>query len=318
MIKYSCDTNINKIPKNTTHLTFEKFNNISISNIITYLTFGYWFSKQLCNLPRSIIHLTFGYYFNYSVDNLPNSIVYLTFGYKFNKSVNNLPNSITHLTFGNDFNQPVDNLPCSITHLTFGYNFNQSVDNLPHSITHLTFGQRFNQPVDNLPHSITQLTLESTLYFKQHIHNLPNSITHLIFTYCFIDSLDMIINDLKINKSVKVVKFFKIYDMDIGIMNGLSNKYVIYNDINYVYYKLNGFSVSYHYSSCVEYGLLRELKIREQYQQKIEIVEQLLNLQYFVHEILFKKLTEYVFNPQRLLKISKIYNLTIDEYMDFL
>ena len=46
--------------------------------------------------------------------------------------------------------------------------------------------------------------------------------------------------------------------------------------------------------------------------------DDIFNFIYFIHNIFFKKLTEYVFNPQRLLRISEKYNLTLDEYVDFL
>ena len=260
MNKYYCANNeeLEKIPANTTHLTF-----------------GCNFDQPVDNLPNSITHITFGYNFNQPVDNLPNSIIHLTFGFHFNQSVNNLPNSIIHLTFRFYFNKPVDNLPCSITHLTFGRDFNQSVDNLPHSITHLSFGCNFNQSISKLPHSIIYLKLG----------------------YLFKHQIDDVIN---------FVKIFNFSDNNNNIYHRykekLNNKQIVFYSKNYyVYYKFNNFNY------CDVFSCDYNVRVRN-----------IAELQYFTHNILLKKLTEYVFNPQRLLRIVEKYNLTIEEYMDFL
>ena len=241
--------------------------------------FEYFCGGDINKIPNDTTHLIFDNEFNEKINNLPNSIIYLEFGNKFNQKVNKLPNSITHLTFGYNFNQKINNLPNSITHLTLGMCFNNSIDNLPNSITHLTFGANFNQSIDKL----------------------PNSIIYLNLGYFFNNSIDGIIN------FVKIFNFenSKLYEMN---KEKLINKHVIYR----VNYFMHNFNDRYYLKYCYKFNNFFADDLNE------EISYNIMELQYFIHNIFFKKLIEYVFNPQRLLRIAEKYNLTFDEYMDFL
>ena len=267
-----------KIPENTTHLEFGFSFNFNIDYLSSY---------------SLITHLKLGNGFNKLVDNLPNSITHLTFGNNFNQPIDNLPNSITQLTFVklSNFNQLVNNLPNSITHLTFGNSFNQSVNNLPNSITYLTFGLTFNQLVDNLPNSITHLTFGNN--FNQSVNNLPNSVIYLTLEKSFNKSIDNIVNFLKILKCNE-----KIYNTN---KEKLKNKFIKYYDCynDYVYYKYKDFTLT----KPIIYDV---------------VLENILELQYFVYEILFKNLIKYVLNPQRLLRMAEKHNISIEEYLEFL
>ena len=206
-----------------------------------------------------------------------------------------IPDNTTHLTFGDEFNQPVDNLPNSITLLIFGENFNQPVDNLPNSIKHLSFGLYFNQPLDNLPNSIISINFGAK--FNQSIDNLPNSLVCIEFkkNSCFNKSVDNII------KFVKIFHFND-YNSYQKYRDKLSNNCIIHkSDIkflsHYVFYEHINFK-----KHCYGFGDIYNIA----------------ELQYFVHNTLLKKLTEYVFNPQRLQRFAEKYNLSFEEYMDFL
>ena len=206
-----------------------------------------------------------------------------------------IPKNTTHLTFELNFNRSVNNLPNSITHLTFGCDFNQSVDSLPISITHLTFGNNFNQSVDNLPNSIKYLTFGFD--FDQPIDNLPNSIIHLTFGHCFSQKIDTVVNYVKIF-------IFKNYYFYCQNKEKLKRKMIIFIKDRCNYYKFNGLLII---GKNIQYYHYVDIEIND-----------IVKLHYFIHYIFFKKLTEYVFNPRRLLRFSKKYNLTLDEYIDFL
>ena len=187
-------------------------------------------------------------------------------------------------------------IPNDTKHLVFTYGFNSPINSLPNTITHLTLGHNFNQSLSNLPNSITHLILGNN--FNKPLNNLPNSITHLTFNHNF--------NQL-INKIVKFVNIFIFTDYNsyLRYREELLNKNVIYKMIiRYEYYTL----VSYHY----KFYNFKVVSIN--YEDVCNIAE----FQYFIHNKFFKLLTTYVFNPQRLLKIAEKYNLTIDEYLDFL
>ena len=226
--------------------------------------------------------------FLYTVDDLPNSIIYLEFGRDFNQPVDNLPNSIIDLGFGWYFNQPVDNLPNSITYLTFGHNFNQSVDNLPNSIIDLSFGNCFNQSVNNLPCSISYLEFGN--YFNQSISNLPNSIEYLII---LCSDFNQIIDNLPLSiKYLYICNIEKYLDSDV--LKRI--KYVFLGNYMYI-----------NYPKC-----------------KIDDSEDIIFDSIFIYKnkmlgsVIFEELTKYVFNPQRLIRYAEKYDLTFDEYVEFL
>ena len=186
-------------------------------------------------------------------------------------------------------------IPDNTTHLTFVDEFNKPVDNLPNSITLLIFGENFNQPVDNLPNSIISINFGAK--FNQSIDNLPNSLVCIEFkkNSCFNKSVD---------KIIKFVKIFHFNDHNLyqKYRDKLSNNCIIHkSDIkflsHYVFYEHINFK-----KHCYGFGDIYNIA----------------ELQYFVHNTLLKKLTEYVFNPQRLQRFAEKYNLSFEEYMDFL
>ena len=91
-------------------------------------------------------------------------------------------------------------------------------------------------------------------------------------------------------------KMKKFYLMGIELNNNIS---------------LNNFCE--HYQIPLQHYLLRQINSRI----AIEKVKEL-EKNNFLGVKIFKELTEYCFNPQRLLKLCNIYNVELNDYMDFI
>jgi hypothetical protein len=132
IIPYYFDEKLKYIPIDTKIIIFE---DKKIDRI--YLKYSL-FSQNVDKLPKNLTHLTLGYYFNKNIDNLPKNLTHLTLGCNFNKKIDNLPKNLTHLTLGCYFDKNIDNLPKNLTHIIFGECYNKKVDNLPISLKKLS------------------------------------------------------------------------------------------------------------------------------------------------------------------------------------
>ncbi len=300
-----------------------------IAEGITHIKFGNEFDQMLKpgDIPNGITHITFSDKYNKplrnTIDNTIQTLKYYINEYMtkkfidigFDNNINEIfrtsiiPNSVTHLTFsyGSNFNQSLKSgdIPNSVTHLTFGYDFNQPLkeEDIPNSVIYLAFGisdnsinisSCFNQPLKerDIPNSVTHLIFGN--YFNQPLNqkDIPDSVTHLKFRYNFKQEIDK--NNISKNIIEIIVNNAKLY-LDLiskfNILIGFNSLGITYNNRYFVF----------EHDKQLIYKYIKENLTKEK----------------LIGNIICKELIEKVFHPKRLLHISNIYNIDIEQLLHF-
>ena len=170
-------------------------NHVDEARHIKYLIFNKNFDEYVCYIfTCNVTYIKYGFYFNKNVDNLPKSVEEISFGNNFNKHVNMLPPKIKKLTFGNNFNKNIDLLPPILNTLSFGKDFSMSLNNLGKNVKILKLKYCYDMFLNKLP-QLTHIifhgaptnppsqSLRKDIKNIKH-KNLPYSLKHI--ELCFI------------------------------------------------------------------------------------------------------------------------------------
>ncbi len=275
-----------RLKNDVTYLTIKNYegNMKKISNNITNLDLDNFINKPLKSgdIPNSITHLKLNSYLNLKEQYIPKSVTHLTLNYYYHPiKEGDIPNSVTHLNL-HCYDLPLKegDIPNNVTHLTFGDHFNQplKIGDIPNSVTYLKFGYLFNQNPVNIPNSVTHLVFGYKFNKPLNDNNIPKNIIELILSNKFNE-------ELIINKNILV---------GIDIEGKIVYKELCTSLINY-----------FHPSKDIyTYDMINTFIEKNFAKEKL------------IGNIIYKELINKVFNPSRLLNISTIYNIDIQQLLN--
>jgi len=278
------------LPHSIKKLTIKKYNYPLQPNVIPpnveYLDLSSFnYPLKYGDLPNKIKYLNL-YFYDHELKEgiIPCSVEYLDLT-NFKKSLKkgDLPIHLIKLKLSNYLNDiDTEILPNKLKYLNLYPNFSSKIMKkaLPNTLTHLLLGINFNQTLekDILPDSLIYLRIGD---FNDFLYNNNNNIpSNLIELSCNTNS-SFLSNDL--------IKRIPI----ISIHNGVSYYY-----IKYIYNKKYNININY-YDLDNMYSIILDIICNGT-----------------KGSIIFKELLQKVLDPKRLDKLSILYNIDVDEFLN--
>jgi hypothetical protein len=318
LAKYHYPLHYGVIPENVEYLSLSSFNyRLNIGDLpskIKYL-YLYLYDNILEHgvIPNCVEILELSN-FNKFVKTgvLPNSLIKLTLqNYSYSIYPNTLPSKLKYLNLWPNSNGNIikKSFPNSLTHLILGNHYNQELNNdiLPQSLIYLKIGKYYSNKIflSNIPPNLIEICVYN--YYNYNI--LDNEIFKNIPIISFgrDDNLNHCIkkisnnNENKTNLSNEEIEHTNYVSMTNNEQNSLLNKNIIINKIS------NIFDVP-HLISLMIYK-----------EEKNQIDNSIVDIYQYGTKgnIINEELLKTVFNPQRLIRLSNLYNIDIDTLLNY-
>ncbi len=319
---------------------------------VIYLEIGGKFNKPIKPgiIPNTVRIIRLGDYFNCSLEigSIPYGVEEIYFGSSFNQVLypGIIPSSVKIIIFGKKFNSPLlpYTIPFGVEKVHFGDSFNQPLEEntFPESVIIICFGFYFNKSLHTLnnkrvlPNSLLYLSLDCCFNQKLEIGNLNDGLKCLELGYSYL-------HQIMPNTIPKTVLYFKIGLLyrhiiddtmlppnliELCIEKRFDTRF-IKTDKNFLIVKYDDVLSysdaceidfnSYHYTNQNVYNMEKsdDFQISSDYLKNIfnsHIVK--ITRDKLIGNIIFKELTEKVFDPKRLVKICKKYDIEFAKYIE--
>lgn len=310
---FNCELEKGSLPDTITHLTIRSgyMHNLT-KNILPlnlkYLIISHNFRGEIeLRDDSKPYHLIFD---NLDEQDFEDDTIYFSKNYR---NYHKMNDSFSNPLFVNSDNKLIIKIPLNITHITFGYNFNKYIDKnvIPHSVKYIDFSSKYIINIENntIPHSVEHLYLRGS--FNQEIKEnmIPNNVKYLTFGNKFDHKLNFKL--LPNNIIYLKIDNYSHELLDINLIKSLCN--IVVNSSHNEYIFDNKYLVGIMDHNEISYNINNEI-LHLDFNDIDEINSNIST--HIIGNIILKELVSKVFNPQRLLKLCKIYNIEFDKLMD--